>query len=109
VSKDVQRNQTAATANLVGQVGCVTAFVAIVIIVIAFAIGWFLDDLMGNERKFMTVIMLLLSFPVTLYAMVRVSMFIVGRAQKQTEQTSHDTDQTNQENQYNDNKEEPTA
>ena len=104
MSKDVQRNQTVATANLVGQVGCVTAFVAIFIIAIAFGIGWLLDDLMGNERKFMTVIMLLLSFPVTLYAMVRVSMFIVGRAQKQTKQTSHDNDQTNQ-----DNKEESTA
>ena len=104
MSKEVQRNQTVDTANLVGQVGCVTAFVAIFIIAIAFGIGWFLDDLMGNERKFITVIMLLLSFPVTLYAMVRVSMFIVGRAQKQTEQTNHNNDQTNQ-----DNKEESTA
>jgi F0F1-type ATP synthase assembly protein I len=104
VSKDPQQNQTVAMANLVGQVGCVTAFVAIFIIAIAFGIGWFLDDLLGNERKFVTVIMLLLSFPVTLYAMVRVSMLLVGRAQKQTEQTSHDNDQTNQ-----DNKEESTV
>jgi F0F1-type ATP synthase assembly protein I len=104
VSKDPQRNQTVATANLVGQVGCVTAFVAIIIIVIAFGIGWFLDDLMGNERKFMTVIMLLASFPVTLYAMVRVSMLMVGRAQKQAGQIDRSNDQTNQ-----DNKEETTA
>jgi F0F1-type ATP synthase assembly protein I len=104
VSKDHQQNQTIATANLVGQVGCVTAFVAIFIIAIAFGIGWLLDDLMGNERKFVTVIMLLLSFPVTLYAMVRVSMLLVGRTQKQTEQTSHDNDQTNH-----DYKEETTA
>lgn len=81
-----------------------TAFVAIIIIAVAFGIGWFLDDLMGNERKFMTVIMLLVSFPVTLFAMVRVSMFLVGRAQEQVEQANHKDDQTR-----NDNKEENAA
>lgn len=90
MSKDLQRKQTLATANLVGQVGCVTAFVAIIIIGIAFGIGWFLDDLMGNERKIMTVIFLLASFPITLFAMVRISLFMVGRAQQQVEQTNHD-------------------
>ena len=80
-----------ATANLVGHVGCVTALVAIAIIAIAFGIGWFLDDLMGNERKFMTVLLLLASFPVTLFAMVRISMFMVGRAQEQADQTTHDS------------------
>ncbi len=68
-------------ANLVGQAGCVTAFVAIIIIAIAFAIGWFLDDLMGNERRIMTVLFLLLSFPVTLYAMFRIGLAMVGRTQ----------------------------
>lgn len=69
-------------ANLVGQVGCVTAFVAIIIIAIAFGLGWLLDDFMGNERKFMTVIFMLLSFPITLYAMVRISLTMIGRTQK---------------------------
>jgi F0F1-type ATP synthase assembly protein I len=90
VSKDLQRKQTLATANLVSQVGCVTAFVAIIIIGIAFGVGWFLDDLMGNERKIMTVIFLLASFPITLFAMVRISLFMVGRAQQQVEQINHD-------------------
>lgn len=76
--------------NMVGQIGCVTAIVAIIIIAIAFGIGWFLDDLMGNERKIMTVIFLLASFPVTLFAMVRVSLAMVGRTQQQVEQTNHD-------------------
>lgn len=67
-----------------------TAFVAVVIIAIAFAGGWFLDDLMGNERKFMTVILVFLSFPVTLYAMVRVSLAMVGRAQEQIEKINQD-------------------
>ncbi|NCF66008.1 MAG: hypothetical protein GWP61_08535 [Chloroflexi bacterium] len=90
MSKDLQRKQTLATANLVSQVGCVTAFVAIIIIGIAFGVGWFLDDLMGNERKIMTVIFLLASFPITLFAMVRISLFMVGRAQQQVEQINHD-------------------
>lgn len=104
MSKDLQQKQTIATANLVGQVGCVTAFAAIFIIAIAFGIGWFLDDLMGNERKFMTVLMLLASFPVTLYVMVRISMAMVGRTQQKTGQANQDKDQTNH-----DNKEETTA
>jgi F0F1-type ATP synthase assembly protein I len=104
VSKDPQRKQTIATANLVSQVGCVTALVAIVIIAIAFGIGWFLDDLMGNERKFMTVLFLLASFPVTLFAMVRISMFMVGRAQEQVEQSNQVDDQK-----IHDNKEDNTA
>ena len=104
MSKDHRQKQTIATANLVGQVGCVTAFAAIFIIVIAFGIGWFLDDLMGNERKFATVLMLLASFPVTLYVMVRLSMAMVSRAQQQTGQANHDSDQTKHEN-----KEETTA
>ena len=90
MSKDLQRKQTLATANLVGQVGCVTAFVAVIIIAIAFGIGWFLDDLMGNERRVMTVVLLLASFPVTLFAMVRISLFMVGRAQDQVEKTNHE-------------------
>jgi F0F1-type ATP synthase assembly protein I len=75
---------------MVGQIGCVTAFAALVIIAIAFGIGWFLDDLMGNERKILTVIFLLASFPVTLFAMVRISLAMVGRAQQQVEKTNHD-------------------
>lgn len=69
-------------ANLVGQVGCVTAIVAIGIILIAGGVGWLIDDLLGNERRIVFVIMLLLSFPVTLFAMVRISLTMVGRTQK---------------------------
>jgi hypothetical protein len=96
VSKDSERNQTVAMANLVGQAGCVTAFVAIIIIAIAFGIGWFLDDLMGNERKIMTVLLLLLSFPITLYAMFRIGLAMVGRTQERFDKMNQD------------NKEEPT-
>ncbi|KAA3653640.1 MAG: hypothetical protein DWQ04_35045 [Chloroflexi bacterium] len=68
-------------ANLVGQVGCVTGMLAIIIIGIAFGAGWFIDDLMGNERRFVTMFFMLGSFPITLFAMVRISLMMVQRAQ----------------------------
>lgn len=73
-------------ANLVGQVGCVTALVAILIIAAAFGAGWLLDDLLGNDRRIMTVLFLLASFPVTLFAMVRISLAMVRRAQERVEE-----------------------
>lgn len=70
---------------MVGQVGCVTGIVALLIIGLAFGAGWLLDDFLGNERKIFTVIFMLGSFPVTLYAMVRISLWMVGRAQASIE------------------------
>jgi F0F1-type ATP synthase assembly protein I len=86
VSQDPNLKNAARLANTVGQAGCATGIVAIIIIALAFGIGWFLDDLLGNERRFLTIAFLLLSFPVTLYAMVRISLFILGRANRQAEQ-----------------------
>jgi integral membrane sensor domain MASE1 len=77
--------QTAEMAGAIGQIGCVTSLVALIIIAIAFGAGWFIDDLLNNERKIVTVILLLGSFPVTLYAMVYISLHMMARLQKQTE------------------------
>ncbi len=85
MSQDPNLRRTAALTNTVGQVGCVTGFVALIIIGLAFGAGWFLDDFLGNERKIFTVIFMLGSFPVTLYAMVRISLLMVGRAQASIE------------------------
>lgn len=85
MSKDPNLRQTVAVTNLVGQVGCVTALVALVIIGLSFAGGWFLDNLMGNDKRVMTVIFMLASFPVTLYAMVRISLWMLGRANAEIE------------------------
>jgi len=90
VSQDPNLRQTAALANTVGQVGCVTGIVALVIIGAAFGAGWFLDDFLGNERKIFTVIFMLGSFPVTLYAMVRISLWMVGKANKAIEQINQE-------------------
>lgn len=86
MSQDPNLRQAAALTNTVGQVGCVTGIVALAIIGIAFAAGWFLDDFLGNERKIFTVIFLLGSFPVTLYAMVRISLWMMGKANRTVEQ-----------------------
>lgn len=72
-------------ANLVGQVGCVAGFAAIIIIGLAFGLGWVVDDWMGNERKFATIIFMLGSFPVTLYVMVQVSLRFVTQANEKVE------------------------
>ncbi len=95
MSKDSRIQQTAALTNLVGQVGCVIAVVALGIIGVAFAAGWFLDNLMGNERRIFTLIFLLGSFPITLYAMVRVSLWVAAKANSSQGQTNQeDKDKT---------------
>ena len=81
MSQDQNLRRTAQLTNMVGQVGCVTGIVALLIIGLAFGAGWLLDDMLGNERKIFTVIFMLGRFPVTLYAMVRISLWMVGRAQ----------------------------
>lgn len=81
MSKDSQLQQTAVLANLVGQIGCVTGLAAIVIIAVAFGAGWLIDDWMGNESRYATVIFMLGSFPVTLFAIVRISLLLLQRTQ----------------------------
>ena len=90
MSQDPNLRQAAALTNTVGQVGCVTGIVALVIIGVAFGAGWWLDDFLGNERKIFTVIFMLGSFPVTLYAMVRISLWMVGKANRTIEQINQE-------------------
>ncbi len=95
MSQDPNLRQTAILANTVGQIGCVTGIVALAIIGVAFGAGWFLDDFLGNERKIFTVIFMLGSFPVTLYAMVRISLWMIGKANRAVEQINQeDKDKT---------------
>lgn len=89
--------QTVVMANLIGQVGCVTGLVAVVIVGFAFGAGWFLDDLLGNERRIVTVIFMLGSFPITLYAMVRISLQMLNRANAQIENLKKERSELNKE------------
>ena len=74
-------DQAARTAGLVGQIGCVTGIASIIIIGVAFAIGRFLDSLLGTGGVF-TILFLLGSFPITLYVIVRISLWALARAQR---------------------------
>lgn len=76
-------DQGARTAGLVGQIGCVTGFASILIIGIAFAVGRFLDSLLETNGVF-TILFLLGSFPITLYVIVRISLWAIARAQQST-------------------------
>ncbi len=82
--------------NLVGQVGCVTGLVALVIIGISFGLGQFLDNYLGTRGIF-TVVFMLGSFPVTLFAMVRLSLMMVARAQARVaEMDAKETQENNE-------------
>ncbi|MBE2221377.1 MAG: AtpZ/AtpI family protein [Anaerolineae bacterium] len=81
-------------ANLVGQVGCVTGLVAILIIGVAFFVGQALDNYFGTSGVF-TIIFMLGSFPVTLWAMVRMSLHMVAKAQERMAQFEEDQKRKN--------------
>jgi hypothetical protein len=93
MAPDPNLRQAAALTTTVGQVGCVTGVVALLIIGVAFAAGWFLDGFLGNERKIFTIIFMLGSFPITLYAMVRISLWMIGRAQKTVDQLNQEEEE----------------
>jgi ABC-type multidrug transport system permease subunit len=75
-----QLDQTARVAGLVGQIGCVTGFAAIIIIAVAFLFGRLLDNWLGTDGVF-TVLFLLGSFPITLFVIVRISLMALKRVQ----------------------------
>jgi TM2 domain-containing membrane protein YozV len=81
VSQNNQINQSAALAEMVSEVGCATGLVAIVIIGVAFGAGRFLDSYLGTNG-ILTVLFMVGSFPITLFAMVRISLAMVARTQR---------------------------
>ena len=94
--KNVQ--QTAELVSLVGQVGCVIGLAALVIIGAAFGIGWWIDNLLGNERKIFTILLMLGSFPISLYAMIKISLYTAARANAKTEGLKAKSEAQNEEN-----------
>jgi len=90
-----QFDQTARMAGLVGQIGCLTGFAAIIVIGLAFGVGRLLDGWTESSGIF-TILFLIGSFPITLYVIVRVSLAILKRAQAsesavQTQETDKPT------------------
>ena len=72
--------EAANLANTVGQIGCVTSLASLVIIGVAFGGGRFLDNWLGTGGV-LTVVLMLGSFPITLFAIVRLSILLMSRAQ----------------------------
>lgn len=85
MSQNSNVKHTLDIVNTVGQVGCVIGVVAVVVIGISFALGWWIDGLLGNERKWVTIIMMLGSFPISLYLMIQISLRTLARAQARSE------------------------
>ena len=85
MSQKTNINQSLQLANTVGKIGCVIGFVAIIIIAIAFGAGFLIDRWMGNERQWATIILMLGSFPITLYAMIQISLRTMARANAEME------------------------
>ncbi len=83
---DQELFQASKLTGLVGQIGCVTGFVSILIIGVAFAVGRFLDSIFETGGLF-TILFLLGSFPITIYAIVRISLFALNRAQYKNNDT----------------------
>lgn len=80
------KNQAAlATANLVMKIGCTTTIASAVIIGIAFAVGYLIDNQLGTSPIFL-LLALVASFPVTLYVIVRLSLGSMEQAQHVREQ-----------------------
>ncbi len=78
---DQEFENAARLTGLVGQIGCVTGIVSIIIIAVAFAIGWFLDSRLGTNG-ILIVLFLVASFPITLYAIFRIGLSTARRAQR---------------------------
>ena len=89
---DKELDQASNLTGLVGQVGCVTGFVSIIIIGVAFAAGRFLDSTFETGGLF-TILFLLGSFPITLYVIVRISLLALGRAQAKNRKTKSATEE----------------
>lgn len=82
MSQNKNINQSMAMANMVGQIGCVTGLASLIIIALAFGAGRLLDSWFGLNGLF-TIIFMLGSFPITLFAITKISMSMVARLQGQ--------------------------
>ena len=96
--READRRAAIATTNTVGQIGCMTSLASGVIIGIAFFIGRFLDQTFGTH-PWLLLVLLFASFPVTLFAIVRLSLSMMERARKSREKIVREIE-TDEESNY---------
>ena len=68
--------------NLASQIGCMMSSAAVIVIALAFGAGYLLDRLF-DTGNILTIIFLVGSFPVTLFAMIQIGLRMQMRMQKQ--------------------------
>lgn len=80
-------------AAIAGQAGCVT----LTIVLSALFIGLWLDSLLPGEGRPITFILLLISVPLSLYLMLRVTLWAISRLGLTTDAQDSDPPDTNEE------------
>ncbi len=68
--------------NMASQIGCMMSSAAVIVIGLAFGAGYLLDRLF-DTGNILTIIFLVGSFPVTLFAMIQIGLRMQMRMQKQ--------------------------
>ena len=71
--------------NLASQIGCMMSASAVIVIGLAFGAGYLLDRVF-NTGNVLTIVFLVGSFPVTLFAMIQIGLRMQMRMQRQLEQ-----------------------
>ncbi|MFZ1397852.1 MAG: AtpZ/AtpI family protein [Candidatus Promineifilaceae bacterium] len=82
MSDNSQLNQTAIMVNLASQIGCMMSASAVIVIGLAFGAGYLLDRFF-DTGNILTIVFLVGSFPVTLFAMIQIGLRMQLRMQKQ--------------------------
>lgn len=70
--------------NLASQIGCMMSASAVIVIGLAFGAGYFLDRVF-DTGNILTIVFLVGSFPVTLFAMIQIGLRMQIRMQQQLE------------------------
>lgn len=68
--------------NMASQVGCMMSAAAVIVIGLAFGAGYLLDRVF-DTGNILTIVFLVGSFPVTLFAMIQIGLRMQMRMQKQ--------------------------
>lgn len=71
--------------NLASQIGCMMSALAVIVIGLAFGAGYLLDRVFDTGNV-LTIVFLVGSFPVTLFAMIQIGLRMQMRMQRQLEQ-----------------------
>ena len=81
--------------NLASQIGCMMSAAAVIVIGLAYGAGYLLDRIFDTGNV-LTIVFLVGSFPVTLFAMIQIGLRMQLRMQRQLEQLKKQTQEETQ-------------